>query len=291
MDVSIIIVSYNTRQLLHNCLTSIYQKTKEIEFEVIVCDNGSIDGSLEMVEAEFPRVICVKNDVNIGFGPANNKASKIAKGKYLLLLNSDTIILNNAVWLFYNFAEKNKKKLLGCFLRDQYNNIIHSFENHNGLIYMFIRLIYSSFPFLLKMKLLFKRKLLYETSSCKEVKYVTGADIFIEKTLFYKLNGFDEAFFMYFEDDDLCRRAKLFGYASFVIPGPKIIHLEGKSSKNSAKKLMIIERSFLTYNKKYLCQFCFILFKIIFIIYAVLRFSSPLYTLSEKKKLLLNIWT
>jgi GT2 family glycosyltransferase len=290
MDVSIIIVSYNTRQLLHNCLVSIYQKTKEIEFEVIVCDNGSQDGSLEMVKTKFPQTVLIENNANIGFGAANNRASKIAAGKYLLLLNSDTVLLNNVVWLFYTFAEKNKKALLGSFLRDEYNNIIHSFENHNGIVYTFVRLVYSSFPFFLKIRRLFKKNHLYEISSCEEVKYITGADIFIEKNLFYKLDGFDESFFMYFEDDDLCRRAKLLGYASFVIPCPEIVHLEGKSSKDSAKKLMTVEQSFLIYNKKHLRRFYFILLKIIFIIYAVFRFVSPVYTFSEKKKLLLNIW-
>jgi GT2 family glycosyltransferase len=290
MDVSILIVSYNTRQLLYNCLESICQHTKGIEFEVIVCDNGSVDGSLEMVKKDFPNVILIENVVNIGFGPANNKAAQMAKGKYLLLLNSDTLFLNNAAQIFHSYAENNRKILLGCFLRDQNNNIIHSFDNHKGLIYMFIRVIYASYPFLLKLRKIVKKKQFCEKSLCQEVAYISGADIFIEKDLFFKLKGFDENFFMYFEDNDLCRRAKLLGYASFVIPGPRIVHLEGKSSKNNATKLMIIERSFLIYNKKYLCRFCFILFKIVFILYAVFRFISPVYTLSEKKKLLVNIW-
>jgi GT2 family glycosyltransferase len=290
MDVSIVIVSYNTRQLLYNCLESIYRHTKEIEFEVIVCDNGSIDGSIEMVKVDFPNVVLIENAANIGFGPANNKAARVAKGKYLLLLNSDTLFLNNAALMFHSYAEKNKKMLLGCFLRDQNNNIIHSFDNHNGLIYMFIRVVYASYPFLLNLRKVVNKKQLCDESFCQEVAYITGADIFIKKELFYQLKGFDESFFMYFEDNDLCRRAKLLGYTSFVIHGPRIAHLEGKSSKNSAIKLMIIERSFLIYTRKYLCRFCFVLFKIVFVLYAVFRFTSPVYTFSEKKDLLSNIW-
>jgi GT2 family glycosyltransferase len=290
MDVSIIIVNYNTRKLLRNCIDSIYLQTKNIEFEIILCDNGSTDGSQEMIKKEFPRVILVENNANIGFGAANNKGAKFAKGKYLFLLNSDTILLNNALLLFYDFAEKNKKKLLGCFLRDESEIITHSFENYSRPVPSFIRLAYQSFPFLSKIRSFFMRHVSYVESSYKEVEYITGADIFIENSLFSALNGFDESFFMYFEDDDLCRRARLSSHLSFVISGPKIVHFTGKSSKNNATKLMIIERSFMLYCKKYLSSFSFAWFKCAYMLYAIIRFTSPVFSFSEKKKLFLNIW-
>src|SRR5574344_737129 len=120
MDVSIIIVNYNTKELTRNCLTSIYEKTKDVNFEVFVRDNNSKDGSISMIKKEFPSVILLENNANIGFGAANNRALKQAKGKYVFYLNSDTVLLNNAVKLFFDYFENAKDKenigALGCNL-------------------------------------------------------------------------------------------------------------------------------------------------------------------------------
>ena len=87
MDVSIVIVNYNTRDLLRNCLNSIYEKTKSVDFEVIVSDNGSVDGSVEMIRSEFPQVMVIENNANLGFGTANNRGTRRACGKYIFFLN------------------------------------------------------------------------------------------------------------------------------------------------------------------------------------------------------------
>jgi GT2 family glycosyltransferase len=130
MDVSIIIVNYNTKELIHNCLASIYEQTKDISFEVIISDNGSTDGSVEMVKNEFPYVKLVANNENIGFGAANNRALKIANGKYIFYLNSDTVLLNNAVKIFFDYWENTEEKekigALGTNLIDADGKIIHS---------------------------------------------------------------------------------------------------------------------------------------------------------------------
>ena len=105
-DVSIIIVNYNTKDLLQTCISSVIEHTKEISYEIIVSDNGSKDKSIEMLKKEFPQVILIENNRNLGFGAANNVAVKTAKGKYIFYLNSDTILLNNAVKMFFDFWEK-----------------------------------------------------------------------------------------------------------------------------------------------------------------------------------------
>ena len=105
MDVSIIIVNYNTKKLIKNCINSIYKHTKDVDFEIIVSDNGSVDGSVEMIKSEFPNVILIENNANLGFGAANNRGLKIAKGKYIFYLNSDTVLLNNAVKYFFDYWE------------------------------------------------------------------------------------------------------------------------------------------------------------------------------------------
>ena len=119
----------------------------------------------------------------------------------------------------------------------------------------------------------------------KKVDFVTGADLFISKDMFFRINGFDEKFFMYHEDDDLCRRAKEIGCNSFLIAAPKIVHLEGKSSKNSAKKMIIRERSFLYYLKKNSSERLFVFFCRLYKLFVFLRFFSPVFTLHEKIKM------
>ena len=130
MDVSIIIVNYNTKDLIKTCIDSIYGQTDQIKFEIIVVDNASKDGSQQMIKNEFPNVILIESPENMGFGKANNFGAKHASGKYLLFLNSDTILLNNAVRYFFDFSEQNnanKIGALGSILLDIDNNPTHSF--------------------------------------------------------------------------------------------------------------------------------------------------------------------
>ena len=115
-DVSIIIVNYNTMDLTRNCLKSVFEQTKDISFEVIVSDNGSNDGSIEMIKSEFPQVVLIENNANLGFGAANNRGLKMTKGKYIFYLNSDTVLLNNAVKNFFDYWENSpEKEKIGAF--------------------------------------------------------------------------------------------------------------------------------------------------------------------------------
>ena len=113
MDVSVIIVNYNTKKLTKNCIDSIFQNTKDVKFEVILVDNASTDGSKEFFEQDN-RIKYIYSTTNLGFGKANNLGYKEASGKYLFLLNSDTLLLNNAIDLFYVIAEKDTNKNIGC---------------------------------------------------------------------------------------------------------------------------------------------------------------------------------
>ena len=286
MDVSIIIVNYNTKELLRNCLESIFKQTKNIFFEVIVVDNDSLDESIAMIKSEFPQVILIENKENLGFGTANNRGVAVSSGEYILFLNSDTVLRNNAILLFYNYARKNNKSLLGGYLIDENNNVIHSYENYSKPIKSLIRLLYYSFPALLKLKLFLfsEKKQLSSTVSCLMVDYITGADLFINKTVFKEIGGFDENIFMYFEDDDLCRRAKKYGYASFIIPGLRIVHLEGKSISSKGEKLLIYEESLIYYFRKHYMGLEYFAVNILLLIYIFLRFLSPYYSFSNKYK-------
>lgn len=237
MDVSIIIVNYNTKNLTRNCINSIFEHTKDIQFEVLLSDNGSTDGSIEMLKNEFPEVKLILNNENLGFGKANNRALKIAQGKYILYLNSDTFLLNNAVKLFFDYWENSADKevigALGCNLLSKKMKIIFSaerrFPNSVGIIKTnivtlcetYLQIFYKALPSIYS----FTIKRLEG-----EVGYVCGADLFVKNDNNAK---FDEKFFMYCEETDLQFKLMKQHKKRLIIDGPKIIHLEGASSNKT----------------------------------------------------------
>ena len=239
MNVSIIIVNYNTKKLLADCLNSIFEQTKDISFEVIVSDNGSTDGSIEMLKQDFPQVILIENNANLGFGAANNRGLAIAKGKYILYLNSDTILLNNAVKYFFDFFEKHDVDYnlgtIGTNLLDENGNIGTSygyfFSNIHRLKITFVDFcrIYKNTLFQKKRKNTNIRYTKKNTKHVGKVDYVIGADMFLKND---KNAFFDEDFFMYLEEIDLQYKLHEQGKNNYIIDTPKIIHLEGKSSNN-----------------------------------------------------------
>ena len=245
MDVSIIIVNYNTKELTENCLKSIFEQTKGILFEVIVSDNGSNDGSIEMIKSEFPQVVLIENNVNLGFGAANNRGLKMAKGKYIFYLNSDTVLLNNAVKIFFdyleNFPEKEKIGALGCVLQDENGNLIHSggeFPKYKSVCKERLSDAVHSYAKYLLLKLHLeklypaaRKDIKSESVIHGEIDYVTGADLFMLNDKFAK---FDERFILYYEETDLQKNLhKQTGKKSFLIDEPKIIHLlhKGRTEK------------------------------------------------------------
>lgn len=240
MDVSIIIVNYNTKELLTNCLHSIYENTKDIEFEIIVSDNGSTDGSIEMIYKQFPNVIVIENGENLGFGKANNNAIKIAKGKYIFFLNSDTVLFNNSVKIFFDYWENNKDKnkigALGANLLDEENKTTYSYGTFPSYGLSIKQLLTQGIGnFILSIFFIFKievPKIFFTKKSLcyffGNVDYITGADLFILNNDDAK---FDESFFLYFEETDLQKRLAKKSKERIIIEGPLIQHLCGGSIK------------------------------------------------------------
>ena len=234
MDVSIIIVNYNTKELLRNCLQSIYDKTKDISFEVIVSDNNSSDGSVEMIINDFKNVILIKNTENLGFGAANNRALSIAKGKYVFYLNSDTVLLNNAVKMFYDYWESSNDSIkigaLGANLLNKDKEIIHSygqFDTFKSVCILYFKIHLSIIKRLIFHKQNYKKNIknpFFEG----DVDFITGADLFVLNNSFAY---FDENYFLYSEDCDLQWQMKNANLIRRIIKGPQIIHLEGASTK------------------------------------------------------------
>ena len=245
MDVSIIIVNYNTKELIHNCLKSIYDHTKDLTFEVIVSDNGSVDGSIEMIKSEFPEVILIENNTNLGFGAANNCGLRIAKGKYIFYLNSDTVLLNNAVKIFFDYWEnadnKNVIGALGANLMDENHNIIHSYGPFPSFVRILNYLFRRQVALILKGCIPYFDQIRLNNSKLKsyegQVDYIIGADLFLlndENALF------DERFFMYVEEVDLQYKISLKNKQRIIIMGPEIVHLGEGSDKE--KNMSLIQR-------------------------------------------------
>jgi GT2 family glycosyltransferase len=195
-------------------------------FEVIVSDNGSSDGSQDMVKSRFPDVILIENNKNLGFGAANNKGLAIARGKYIFYLNSDTVLLNNSPKMFFDYWENYNNKdclgAIGCMLLNANLQPTHSF----GAFPSAKGELREKFP---------KKASPGRTQSpplSHEVDYIAGAALFLKNDAFAK---FDERFFLYFEDSDLQLQLAHAGKKRLLIPGPKIIHLEGASNSTSTK--------------------------------------------------------
>lgn len=240
IDVSIIIVSYNTKKLTLETLNSVYEKTTNLKYEAIVVDNNSQDDTVTEIKKHYPSVQVIENSSNLGFGAANNIGSKVAKGKYLFFLNSDTILINNAIKKLFNFLENNAN--IGAVGGNLYFKDATPTTSMNRLFPGVLSEI-DNFFFNLPSNLYFKKNVFFNYSN-KPLIFkgnISGADLMINKKLFEEINGFDKDFFMYYEETELLYRICKKNYKVALIPDAKIIHLEGASEN---KKDISHRRSF-----------------------------------------------
>lgn len=263
MDVSVILVSYNTKDMTRDCLNSIYQFTQGVEYEIFVVDNNSSDGSAEMIEQEFPQVKLIRNSDNKGFGAANNIAIRQSNAKYIFCLNTDTLLLSNSIKEFYDFMEKEENKKVGacgCQLLDKNMHKQHSYARFHSIWQILATIVY-----LHKIAPRFYARL-YDNSKYDTreypfvVDYVTGADLFIRKSVIDECGMFDEDFFMYSEESEMQYRFKKAGFKSMIIPYINIIHYCGLSPKDVPlpKLKMFLESDILFYKKCYGSLYAFI---------------------------------
>ena len=233
MKVSIIILNYNTKNLLKNCLVSLKGTRRLLTNEVIVVDNGSVDGSEKMIRKGFSWVKLIKNKNNLGFGKANNIAAKKAKGEYFLFLNSDTKLNKNTITKSLHFMEANSNyDVLTCRL--ELGNGKLDFACHRGF-----PTPWASFCYFIGLeKLPFCQQLFGQYHQTwkdfekpHQVDVISGAFFLIKKDVFKKLKGFDEEFFIYGEDIDLCYRLKQQNYQVGFYPQAKAIHYKKRSGR------------------------------------------------------------
>lgn len=269
MTVSIIIVNYNTLSLTCNCINSIIAKTTGVDYEIILVDNSSSDGSEEMFRND-ERIRFIEAGKNLGFGKANNLGIEKSKGDYLFFLNSDTILLNNAIYEMWHYCEEHKEDKiggLGCILCDGNHKRCHSYAKLSTwidiILSYFIAPISKS-----KARRLMDIDAEDESRDAFEVGYVTGADLFVSRRVIDECGGFDPDFFMYSEEAEMQWRFQKLGYRNMIIKSPKIMHLEGmsqtKSKSPTLKKILMTQGSIFLYVKKTSSSIQYTLFRLLF---------------------------
>ena len=237
MQLSVIILSFNTRQLLADCLQSLFRETKKTKFEVIVVDNNSQDGSPKMVKEKFPQVNLITLGKNYGFGKANNLGAEKAKVDWLLFLNSDTQILKGAIDKIFSYVRdmgsKAEEAVFGCQLLNADGSIQPSAGFFPTLSRVAMQMFFlDDLPILKNLVRPYQQNHLPFYRQEQAVDWVTGAFLLLKRDFFNKVKGFDEQIFMYAEEIDLCYRLKQMGADVKYTPIAQITHLKGGSSKD-----------------------------------------------------------
>ncbi len=244
MDLSIIIPSYNTKALLARCIHSVVSslKNSNIPYEVIVVDNASTDGSAELMRKKFPQVHLVCNRTNRGYGKANNQAINKAKGKYILLLNSDILVQDDAIGMLYRFILDKKKIFAGGKLLNEDG----SPQPSCGLFYTI-----PVVALMLFVKGDYWGVTRYSPGKPQRVDWVSGACLIGQKSSFQDVGLFDEDIFMYMEEIELLYRSYKKNYATFFYPYASFIHTGAASSGDHKTPVVNIYRGLMYFYRKH----------------------------------------
>lgn len=236
-ELSIILVNWNTRDLLKECLKSLYKTVKNVSFEVYVADNASTDGSVDMTKEDFPEVRLIENEENIGFGRANNRVLRDIETPYVFLLNTDTILLDGSVEGMLSFLKANPDVAI---VSPQYLNADGTKQNSfTNLPSLATELLNKSL-----LKMLFPRSYpskRQDYSEPLEVESIVGAAMMLRQEVFRRVRFFDEDYFLYLDESDLCFRLRKAGWKCYFLPHLKIYHLGGGGTKKKARGDSTIE--------------------------------------------------
>ena len=273
MKLSIIIVSWNVKDDLLRCLSSLKDNPPSVSFEQIVVDNGSADGTSDAVKQKYPEVITIANSRNRGFAAANNQGIKASTGQYILLLNPDTIVHTGALDTLVRFLDDNPHvgvcgaKLLyadGCVQPS-----VRRFPSFRAVLYR-----HTVFRLLGIFRADYKRWAMkdFDYDRQADVEQVMGSAMIVRRSIIYRLGGMDERFFMYYEEVDLCYRIKQAGGRIVFLPDAVITHLSGRSAKQIRleRRLMML-KSLMTFFRKHRNRFITEFFAVIFKFALILR--------------------
>jgi len=244
MDLSIIIPSFNTKNLLDRCLKSIMNSllSSNMQYEIIVVDNASKDGTRELLKSKYPRVISIFNNSNMGYSKSNNFAITRAKGKYVLLLNSDTVVLKDGIEKLYLYCKNNPKLFAGGKLLNE----DMSSQPSCGPFYTIPVVALMLFT-----KGDYWGATRYSPNEIRRVDWVSGACLMGKRSSFTDVGLFDESIFMYMEDIEFMYRARLQEYTTIFYPTAQFIHTGAASSGNRKTPVVNIYRGLQYFYKKH----------------------------------------
>jgi GT2 family glycosyltransferase len=241
MDLSIVIVNWNGLAVLRECLNSIFGAAQGIEFEVIVVDNASQDDSVAVLQREFPQVVVLRNQQNRGFAAANNQAFAVARGRHVLLLNNDTLVLPGAFQQSVKYMDDHPRVgVLGCRVEFPDRSFQTSCCRFNNLLELFMTRLLplgSMWNERLNMGRYWGRQFAEPT----EVDVVAGCFMVVRREVITTVGGLDEDFFMYGEDEEWCSRIKRAGWRIVYFPGATIIHFHRFSSRQTRRAPRVTE--------------------------------------------------
>ncbi len=243
MNVSNIIVNYNNSALLNDCIDLIHKTVKGIKHEIIVVNNSALDDGIKAVKQNFPKTKLIQNEINVGFAKANNQAAKLAKGDILLFLNPDIVLTGGAVTNMLTYLKSHKEiGVLGPKILNMDETLQYSCRSFPGVwTGLFNR--YSFMSGLFPNNRYTKKYLLldFDHNEIKEVDWLSGSCMMISRNIFIKVGLFDENYFIFNEDVDLCKRMKNYGYKTIYYPNSKVYHHITSSNARVSSKV-IIER-------------------------------------------------
>jgi N-acetylglucosaminyl-diphospho-decaprenol L-rhamnosyltransferase len=255
LDLSIICVSWNTASLLANCLRSIAAGVVGLSYEVIVVDNASTDGTRDRVKVEFPDVILLNNDENIGFARANNQGIRHSHGRYILLLNSDTVVKPGTLTTLVRFMEAHPRVAVVSprLLRLDGTPQPYAFGNDPTLPYLIGRALNH---------FLFRRyPHNWATDQVRKVDWVSGACLLARRQAIEEVGLLDDNIFMYFEDADWCLRFRKLGWIIYYHPEVEITHLGGQSLKKNPQARHLYHQSLRYFYAKHYSRFSSIILR------------------------------
>jgi GT2 family glycosyltransferase len=284
MDVSVVIVSWNTRDILRGCIRSVFEETKGVSFEIFVVDNSSCDGSAAMVRAEFPTVKLIENAQNRGFAAANNQALRLASGRYTLLLNPDTLIVDDAISQCVRYADLHPDVgVVGCQVLENENRISNTGFAFPTPWNVFLALsgLSRAFP---RSRIFGQPDLgWWKRDSEQDLDVIPGMFMLVRREAIAQVGLLDEAYFIYSEETDWCYRFARAGWRRVFIPSAQIVHLDGgrkSTSQVSAKMFVQMQKSSMIYHRKNLGVTAWALVKGIYIasnaVRMVLWFTSAI---------------
>jgi GT2 family glycosyltransferase len=239
-DLSIVIVNWNTREFLFRCLRSVYDTTLDLDFEVIVVDNGSTDGSQDMVRRKFPAVSLIVNTENKGFAKANNQAIRRSRGRYVLLLNSDAFVCENTIEHTVAFMDGHPEAgMAGCKLLYEDGRLqpsCYAFPTLSTEFFIAVGLD-RLFP---KSRLFGKYGMTYwDFDDIREVDVILGAFMMVRATAIDEVGLMDERYFMYSEEVDWCYRFRDKGWRIYFYPHVETVHVGGGSTRRVRAEMLV----------------------------------------------------